>query len=1129
MSDNNLNVPTQVTPPRGKNSDPRRQRLLRHMRRTDDPMPGARPQGVQTARQGLNVDQLPPAPQLPNSPENIRRYTTAAASSQRLFDAAERTLATAPLQRPVAATKGAYDQASADVAAAVQRTDYVTALTRLPAKVAAAEAVLAAQAQARAAAAKIQQLATQVTAYDDMTPILAEVKRTYLPQGMAENIGKQKLAKDPQFQTYLDALQKLENAKRGVDPKKPVPANLVAAIQLACAGAVSAAQAYLAHHENDLTDQQKTSNDGKLRQQYCQEGIKTASQYALAVELDVAGKPTERAPWDRETEMRMLGAQAQFAYEQGNKALTSTKEEGGAGKSSSYWVRSKSLDEVGQEIGSGTKDAKGSRAYIFKPMDGEDAPDGVKDHQPGAGAAKEALAYSNAQLFATQTGIDLKVPPTTVVSMGQYALKGGDLAGPPLIGSVQQLAGGTTTDVNGLSPETFNKVKATEVQKMALLDLMSLSIDRHGGNIMVDTTDPDDPKLVPIDHGGTLPSRESFSTAKGRMGGVGIDAFAENALPVNVLLLMPSAFEPFDPEILAGLDKLDPDAIAADMKQQLATMDHAHPGLGSAGKVGDESINMARRAMMFTKKAASTLSPAEIQLALTRRGEELFDAATDTLFDTVADQIIADAVPKKAALQEMLALTPNQRYDVIMFLKNNGWASTINAAEAMVMSEPKAAMDLYKSGTVNNAALPTTPFDAPQPDRTQDVTQVQIDSIVAVFPEFKGDLTQQTKLRADYAGFRAFEAMGGTTNELNRVVARVGGRAPTTPVNALAVMQAWAALQTPAYQQELQTLPIAGNTACLANLKELMAKKAATIQHDATLANVANVANRLDPSATALAGARNRLAEAKSLLDGFFDPARAVQLTTEWQVLSANLTQGAAPNQTAADFAAEMGRDAQALVVKITAAGLADADQAIIPIANQFRGLQAPPGAAPDVRDNFANLTSVKFAVSGAGNLRFARATIRTLQAAQAQMLQIAVPIAPQNQTAPQQPPQNAPTGNQIPPLAVFQWDQNAASAVKKLAEQRKLIKGDTGMSDALKAVNKARNAADNPKPNASDNAKISLYKAAEEACITFSRFLNSKLRMLSKDKSWGGYCDSAADATVSELDRFKALREALE
>ncbi len=1070
----------------------------------------------------LAVPPMRPPPPLPPAPNPGKdAYETAAAAAKPSFDTAERLLAAPMLSPQVAATKQAYTTAKAAVTGAVQGGNFVGALQSLPAQTAAAAAVLRAKSQADAALAQKRKIAGQIGTFAAMEGILANVKLSNLPEGMAKNLREFNGDAGKEFKAYLDKMQAVENAKKGVDPKQPVPKPQAEDIKVKCGEMVGAAQAYLAHFEKSYATKQP-SKGALSRKQQCEEGIKAATQYSLAMDLDIAKRPTAANPWDAETEMRMAGVQFAFRLEQGNKKLRGLGDDGGAkGASDSYWARNKSVTEVVEEQRTG-QEAAGKRTYIFKPTQGEENPLGMTAPK-GAGAAKEALASAGAKAFAAQTGIDLGVPETTVVSVGQYALAGGDLAAPSAIGSAQQVAARADTDLHNLPVDTFKKIKPIEVQKIALLDMMSLSMDRHGGNLMVDLADPNDPKLIPIDHGASLPSRNDFPAVKDRFGGLETKNFGNATNPVNVLLAIPSAFEPFDPEILAGLDLLDPAAIHAEMQGQVAAMDQVHPNLGASQKVGPDSLAMSKRSMMFLKKAAKTLSPAEVQIAIGQYGEKLFDA-TDADFATVADQVIADMTPKREAYKELLSLSGTQRYEMEQFLTNTGgWAESSNATD-IVMADPENMLKLFKSKTVNPAARPKiTLFNAPKADPDQVFSQADKDAMTTAFPV--SDPAKPEHL----AAFKEFTDSNFTTDQLTVALTALGGKPPTLPLGALRVMRAWTELQTPAFQAERAQLPFPDDEPCTTAVQALVKGKLTNRIRDQASAQVNAAASQVDPAAARTQFATDTLAEAKRYIDLFFDAARAAPVQAEWQRLTAKLANGPGPNQSAADFAKEIEDDAQALLAAVASAGIADARVVLGTVEAALQGFRWPEGRSDADNNKYKLLADARFTMGGAGNVSEAQKTVRQLLQEQAAIQAIVVPVAaPQ----PQPQPANAPVQPQQPaatPLPAFDWTQARASAVKKQAVTLRLFKDkDTGMTDALKPVNQAREAAEAMPANAPTATKRKLYTAAEEACGAFNRYVNGKLRGLSEDERWTGFCDSAADAAQSEYEKYKGLREGL-
>jgi hypothetical protein len=137
--------------------------------------------------------------------------------------------------------------------------------------------------------------------------------------------------------------------------------------------------------------------------------------------------------------------------------------------------------------------------------------------------------------------------------------------------------------------------------------------------------------------------------------------------------------------------------------------------------------------------------------------------------------------------------------------------------------------------------------------------------------------------------------------------------------------------------------------------------------------------------------------------------------------------------------------------------------------------------------------------------------------------------------------------GQQAPAvtLAAFTWDQADASEVKKQAVRAKLVPNkDTGMTAALAKVNKARGKVgdagdDLPANNLDGRANLKQLRASRtmlQDAITahneFSGFVSGKLRAVSQNRAWAGYCDSALAAVQQDVaalqQRLQAVNNAL-
>lgn len=153
--------------------------------------------------------------------------------------------------------------------------------------------------------------------------------------------------------------------------------------------------------------------------------------------------------------------------------------------------------------------ADGKRAGVFKPSDEEvgcvlnpkgqsprhsvfGARDGI---EPGMSMYREVAAS------VLDHGNFASVPPTCLVQCQADVFKG------VKTGSLQKYV--LSECVSGdLGYSLFSLL---DVQKIALLDMRLLNLDRHDGNILVTAKDDGSYSLVPIDHGCCLPTRLEVS------------------------------------------------------------------------------------------------------------------------------------------------------------------------------------------------------------------------------------------------------------------------------------------------------------------------------------------------------------------------------------------------------------------------------------------------------------------------------------------------------------------------------------------------------------------------------------------------------------------------------------------
>ena len=151
------------------------------------------------------------------------------------------------------------------------------------------------------------------------------------------------------------------------------------------------------------------------------------------------------------------------------------------------------------------RDVAGTSLAIFKPCDEEAGTIGGREDTtalsasvqrgcaPGEGAKREYLAYMLDQ--ESPPAYRANVPETALVRMRHPALFGGA----EKVGSLMRFV----ANRGGAEDFGASSFALDNVQRLALFDLRTLNLDRHGGNILVDSVTGN---LVPIDHGCAFPS-----------------------------------------------------------------------------------------------------------------------------------------------------------------------------------------------------------------------------------------------------------------------------------------------------------------------------------------------------------------------------------------------------------------------------------------------------------------------------------------------------------------------------------------------------------------------------------------------------------------------------------------------
>jgi hypothetical protein len=558
-----------------------------------------------------------------------------------------------------------------------------------------------------AAAAEKAREAKQQSRAKRIGDTVGKVKNITFPPGAADQFSKEKLKPGKEFKRFLDALKTFE--------KKKTRANLEAMEKTA--------RLYL-NHVATMSDKEQRDPDRVRKKQICVTQLKMASHWKLADDFEKVGPP----PWDFEKENIAGGIYAKMLFEEGDqpgKQLVG----GEGGVTEAWWVEK--VTDFDYDKGSDDVKKTSKKKMIFKPMDGEK--EELPGFSPGMSAPREILAkVLNDQILA-MTGVDTGVCPTHLVAVDNNRLAAPDGKPDPKraaqrVGSVQQLA-----ENNGQvgeriketkNPDLVKKVPKQNFDQMVMLDMMTLNLDRHANNFLMKDNPDGTSNLVPIDHGYCFPTKETLKVARRRLGH-----------PNNSLMDFPQAKEPFSPEVLQSIDMLDPDAIAATMKDATKSMEKTTPE--AKGKISDESIEISRRSAMFLKRAARELTPAEMVAAHVYHQDKLLDAPPNKIGQAI-EEIIAAIKKRRAEIEgskNLISFPADAKAldDYEKSLKALGWKIEKKLIPQMFDADPgrfgrilrgriihpdaKKQLDARLKALNKTAPLPPGFEDMPVPDR----------------------------------------------------------------------------------------------------------------------------------------------------------------------------------------------------------------------------------------------------------------------------------------------------------------------------------------------------------------------------------------------------------------------------
>jgi hypothetical protein len=397
----------------------------------------------------------------------------------------------------------------------------------------------------------------------------------------------------------------------------------------------NAAKAYLADYEKRLKEAKDKPNDLEKLQtdpitqtkvETCKDCLEKVRKLRVRAEIEAELNKLPTGKWSPEQLAQGNRLKAQMIAESGGSKPLG--DDDGKGASESYFLKEP-----------GAKDA----TFIFKPSDGEhNAGYGWQD---GGGAPREVALSAVSDVLRTSTGLDCGVSPTTLVKINNPSVgvnkKGDD---PARTGAIQNIVN-ADPDLSakfdpakpGYDPKFINQVPPAEIEKVAILDFVTLQMDRQGPNLLVSKDANGNPTLTPIDAGNALPSRNAFEASR-RM-------FNNNAV-----LAGDEAQKPFSKDALDKINAINVDDVLAGMKKANAEMAKVDPKAGQA--IGDENMEMARRSILFLKKAAPVLSKAEIADAYANLFQLVLDAHRNTVEDVI-DTVIREQLAKPSFLKEI--------------------------------------------------------------------------------------------------------------------------------------------------------------------------------------------------------------------------------------------------------------------------------------------------------------------------------------------------------------------------------------------------------------------------------------------------------------------------------------------
>ena len=371
-----------------------------------------------------------------------------------------------------------------------------------------------------------------------------------------------------------------------------------------------AARAYIAEADKQydkLSDEKKQLKDQDLKSDL---KYKTSEDMLRLVDrhrsIAVAKEQLPKVaplPWSKQQEEQAVGLEAKLLSLSGG--VKQLSQDDGAGASQSFFI----------------KDGSGKNAFLAKPAKGENVPS--SDWKPGGGSMREAMLSLVNDSIRDSIGLDFGVAQTSLT-----VLDGNGMGGSGGLASVQRVVPCNKKFALHVGEQVQKgTVPVAEMQKILLMDLVTLNLDRQPENILVNE-DPQTGKstCTPIDAGFALPNRKAFRQFKGGLAGSAIFSVAK--LEDTKL----------DPSLVEALNKLDPDELARQMREGKQRLESLSPE--AKGLLEDESIEMSRRSTLFLKAAASEFTGGEIAYAYTNFFEGILDAKPSEVGRAIQDALV---------------------------------------------------------------------------------------------------------------------------------------------------------------------------------------------------------------------------------------------------------------------------------------------------------------------------------------------------------------------------------------------------------------------------------------------------------------------------------------------------------